>query len=50
MNGITKHEELNLFFQGYLDSVFLFCECFAPDLMDILCSIEKTVIMCDPMQ
>lgn len=38
------------FFQGYTDSMFLYRECFAPNLMDTLCPIEKTVMICDLMQ
>lgn len=38
------------FFQGYIDNMFLYRECFAPNLMDILCPIEKTIMICDLMQ
>jgi len=30
--------------------MFLYYECFAPNLMDILCPIEKTVMICDLLQ
>lgn len=38
------------FFQGYIDSMFLYRECFAPNLMDALYAIEKTLVICDLMQ